>query len=621
MKVTVRLGLVGLWLLGLGCKLEELPGDKTFLEKPAAAFRVINDGCTATCLMTFTSQDATATAYLWEISDGSTSTQPSFGKSFTTAGTYTVKLTVTNKAGSNTKQQTVTVKAVVTSAPTVDFSFSGGDCTVPCEVSFTNKSSNATSYQWNFGDGGTSTELNPRHLYQHGGIFTVILTATGPGGTNIKTQPLTILTPAVSKIWDKTFGGSANDILYEVVSTTDGGFLVGGHSSSGTSLDKSQPSRGSEDYWVVKIDADGSRKWDKTFGGGSSDFLDAVAVADNGSFLLGGHSFSNQESDKSELTRGLGDYWVVKVTADGSKEWDRRFGGSSLDFLHSVVYVKSDGGFLLGGQSNSVVSGDKTEASKGNTDYWVVKMDANGNKKWDKTFGGSELEELTSMVATTDGGFVLAGYSASPQGGDKSEPSKGSTDFWVVKIDAFGAKVWDRTFGGNGDDKLNAITTTAGGGLVLVGSSGSDQSGDKSQASRGSTDFWVIKLKPNGDKEWDRAFGGTGRDEAVSVVANSDGSLIVGGHSSSAVSGEKSEPSKGNQELDYWVVKIDATGTKRWDKTFGGAGREEQTSMVASPSDGSLVVGGFSSSDLSGDKSEASKGQADYWLMKFKANQ
>lgn len=619
MKSMLRYGFVSLWLVVLGCKLDELPGDKTFLEKPSAAFSVTNDGCTATCPITFTSQDVTAASYLWEISDGSTSTQPGFVKTFTTAGTYTVRLTVANKAGSNTRQQTVTVRAIVNPAATADFSFSGGDCSVPCEVTFTNKSSNATSYQWNFGDGNTSIEVNPRHTYQQGGTFTVKLTAIGPGGTSDKVQQITTQAPVVSKIWDKTFGGSANDVLYEVVSTTDGGFLVGGYSSSGTSVDKSQPSRGNEDYWVVKIDASGTRKWDRTFGGSSNDFLDAVAVADNGGFLLGGHSYSGQESDKTELARGLGDYWVVKVTADGTKEWDRRFGGSSLDFLHSVVYVKSDGGFLLGGQSNSGVSGDKTEASKGNTDYWVVKVDADGTKKWDKTFGGTELEELTSMVATTDGGFVLAGYSASPQGGNKTEPSKGSIDFWVVKIDAMGTKVWDRTFGGNGDDKLNALTATADGGLVLVGSSSSDASGDKSQASRGNTDYWVVKLKFNGEKEWDRTFGGSGRDEAFSVVANSNGSLVVGGHSSSGVSGEKSEPSKGNQELDYWVIKIDASGTKQWDKTFGGAGKEEQTSLVASPSDGSLVLGGFSSSDQTGDKTQPSKGQADYWVLKFKS--
>ncbi len=619
MKLLLRYGFVGLWLIVLSCKLDELPGDKKFLEKPSAAFSVTNDGCTVTCPITVTSQDATATSYLWEISDGSTSTQPSFVKTFTTAGTYTVKLTVANKAGSNTRQQTVTVKAAATPAPTVDFSFSGGDCTVPCEVSFTNKSSNATSYQWDFGDTGTSTEVNPRHTYQQGGAFTVTLRATGPGGASSKTQQVTTLAPVVSKIWDKTFGGSADDVLTEVAALSDGGFLLGGHSASGTSVNKSQPSRGSVDYWVMKIDASGTKQWDKTFGGSSLDYLNALAATDNGSFILGGQSFSDQESDKTEPGRGLGDYWVVKINDNGTKEWDRRFGGNGDDNLHSVLFVPSDKGFLLGGKSNSGRSGDKSDPSKGNSDYWVVKIDADGNKEWDKTFGGTELEELTLMAATPDGGFVLAGYSASPQGGDKSESSRGGFDFWVVKIDAEGTRVWERTFGGNGDDKPNAVFVNATGSLIVVGSSGSGQSGEKSQASKGGTDYWVVKITSGGVKEWDKTYGGSGDDAAFSVVANPDGSLVVGGHSNSGQTGDKSEPSKGSQELDYWVLKLDASGTKLWDKTIGGTGKEEFTSMVASPSDGSLVLGGFSPSDPSGDKSEASRGGLDYWVVKIKS--
>ncbi|MCY7351527.1 MAG: PKD domain-containing protein [Cytophagaceae bacterium] len=606
-----------LCLVVVSCKLDDLPGDKRLLEKPTAAFSVTNDGCTATCPITFTSQAPTATSYLWQVSDGSTSTQPSFVRTFTAGGVYTVKLTVTNKAGSTTTQQTVTVKAAAVAAPIADFSFTGGDCTAPCEVSFTNKSSNATNYQWNFGDNTTSTEASPRRTYAQGGTFTVTLTANGAGGTNVKTQSVTIKSFGVSRVWDRTFGGSAEDVLLDMVATSDGGFVLSGFSRSGTSTDKSQPSKGEQDYWVVKINASGIRQWDKTYGGSSLDFLDAVAATDNGSLLLGGHSYSNQGGDKTEAPKGLGDYWVVKLNASGDKQWDRTFGGSSLDFLHSIAFVKSDGGFLLGGQSGSGQGGDKSQPSKGNDDYWVVKIDANGVKQWDKTFGGTEKEELTSVIATSDGGFLLAGQSSSTQSGDRSEPSRGGIDYWVVKIDANGLKKWDKRFGGNGDDKLNSVVATDGN-FLLVGSSGSGQGGDKAEASRGDLDYWVVKINADGAKQWDKTFGGSGADEAFSVVVNADGSFILAGHSKSGPSGEKSEASKGNQEADYWVVKVDASGNKVWDKTFGGNGKEELTSMVASPADGSFMLGGFSKSDASGDKSEASKGLEDYWVVKIK---
>jgi PKD repeat protein len=160
--------------------------------KPIAAFTVSNDGCTAACTITFINKSTDAIAYLWEFGDNTTSTQENPTKQFTTAGTYTVKLTATGKNGNNSTQQTVTIKPP--EAPIADFSFTGGECTAPCEVIFTNKSINATSYQWNFGDNSTSTDVNPRHTYQVEGTVSVTLTAFGSGEKSIKIQTILIKT-------------------------------------------------------------------------------------------------------------------------------------------------------------------------------------------------------------------------------------------------------------------------------------------------------------------------------------------------------------------------------------------------------------------------------------------
>lgn len=617
MRATIYVCFLLIFISVQGCKLDELPSTKFLLEKPSAEFIVTNDGCTSSCTMTFTSQSTTATDYFWEISDGSISTQASFVKVFTSSGSYTVKLTVTNKAGSSQKQVVVSVKAGIPS-PIADFSIVGSDCIAPCEVAFINKSLNASSYIWSFGDNSNTTEINPTHLYREGGNYNVSLTATGAGGTASKTQQITIRATAVPKLWDKTFGGDAEDVLMNMVMNPDGSVTAGGYSYSGISADKSESSRGSVDYWITKIDGNGIKLWDKTYGGSSLDFFNEIIVSSEGGYLLGGTSFSNISSEKSESNRGFGDYWIVKVNENGTRLWDKTYGGSADEYLNFILQNKSDGSYLLAGKSDSGISGEKTQSAKGGGDYWIVKINSVGVKLWDKSFGGAELDELTSIVPLSDGGYLLAGFSASSSSVDKSSSSRGTIDYWIIKIDAFGNRIWDRTFGGSGVDKLYTTQLTSDGKILLVGSSNSGREYEKSEASKGGLDYWIIKINSTGDKEWDKTFGGNGDDEANSVFQNSDGSFIIGGYSKSEKSGNRTDDSRGNQEADYWILKIDANGNKIWDKAFGGSGKDELLTMVGNSANNSLFLGGYSKSSVSGEKSQASKGNTDYWLLKIR---
>ncbi|WP_345156320.1 GEVED domain-containing protein [Pontibacter saemangeumensis] len=326
------------------------------------------------------------------------------------------------------------------------------------------------------------------------------------------------------------------------------------------------------------------------------------------------------------------DYWIVKIDASGNKVWDKSFGGSGFDKLTAIV-VTPEGGFLLAGYSDSPISGDKTQDNhvddiclEGDCpdDYWVVKIDGSGNKLWDKTFGGHDFEDLEAIVTTPDGGYLLGGTSRSGISGNKSEASKGGySDYWVVKIDGSGNKVWDKTFGGSNYDRLSTIVATLDGGYLLGGWSDSGISGDKSDASRGSEDYWVVKIDGSGDQEWDKTFGGSNYDRLLSMVATLDGGYILGGGSSSPISGDKSEASRGGDYEyggnDYWIVKINGSGIKLWDKTFGGDDDEDFTAVVAAW-DGGFLLGGSSRSGISGDKSEASKSFIDYWVVKMTDN-
>ncbi|WP_207434174.1 Ig-like domain-containing protein [Sabulibacter ruber] len=412
--------------------------------------------------------------------------------------------------------------------------------------------------------------------------------------------------------WNYRFGGSGNDLLTVMIKTTDGGYLLGGTSSSSISGDKTEDSRGGKDFWIVKISSAGTKQWDRRFGGTADEELNSLIETTDGGYLLGGYSASGIGGDKSEAGRGGKDFWVVKVSSAGTKLWDKRFGGSADEDLRSVLQTR-DGGYLLAGTSLSGAGGDKSEVSRGGIDYWVVKINSTGTKLWNKRFGGSAHDELTAALETVDGSLLLGGYSASGTSGDRKQASQGLTDYWIVKLSSTGSKQWDKRFGGTAEDVLQAITPTTDGGFLLGGSSFSGKAGDKSEDSKGNKDFWVLKVSSSGNKEWDKGMGGIADDELRSLLITSDGGYLLAGSSASGISGDKTDGTRGGK--DYWVVKATENGAKLWDKTYGGASDEELRTILQT-SDGAYLLGGLSASGVSGDRTQPTQGLTDYWIVK-----
>ena len=293
--------------------------------------------------------------------------------------------------------------------------------------------------------------------------------------------------------WQNTIGGSENDVLYAVVQTLDGGYILGGVSESNISGDKTENSVGFTDYWIVKIDVSGNIEWQNTIGGFSTERLRAVFQTSNGDYIIGGSSFSNIGGDKTEDSNGQSDYWVLKLNNSGNIIWQNTIGGNSGENLNSIIPTVDDG-FLIGGSSSSDISGDKTENSNGGGDYWIVKLNAEGEVQWDKTIGGFRDDDLESIAQTLDGGFILGGSSDSDISGDKTENSNGDYDYWVVKTDEFGNIEWQNTIGGDQGDELHEIIQNVDGSYILAGDSNSNSSGDKSENKIGSPDYWIIKL-------------------------------------------------------------------------------------------------------------------------------
>ncbi len=305
-------------------------------------------------------------------------------------------------------------------------------------------------------------------------------------------------------LWSRTFGGSSADYCNSVQQTTDGGYVLGGGTWS--------HGAGGNDFWMVKTDANGDSLWSRTFGGSNADFGCATRQTTDGGYILGGITWSHGA--------GLSDFWLVKTDANGDSLWSRTFGGSSADECYSVQQT-SDGGYVLGG-------GTWSHGAGGN-DFWLVKTDATGTEEWNRTFGGNIVDECYSVQQTTDGGYILGGYTSSF--------GAGSPDCWLVKTDANGDSLWSRTFGGSNNDFCYEIQQTTDDGYILGGRTAS--------YGAGSNDFWMVKTDANGDSLWSRTFGGSNNDYCYEIQQTSDGGYVLGGYTESYGAGSR----------DFWLVK------------------------------------------------------------------
>ncbi|MEZ7504584.1 T9SS type B sorting domain-containing protein [Flavobacterium sp. Arc2] len=437
------------------------------------------------------------------------------------------------------------------------------------------------------------------------GIFALIILFA----LNIKTYSQTIQ-------WQNTIGGNDTEWADFIELSKDGNYILGGYSHSNISGDKSENSRGASDYWLLKIDdVSGNLLWQKTIGGNNYDHLTSAKETTDGGYILGGYSSSGISGEKTQNSRGNDDYWVVKLDANRNIIWDKTFGGTGVDRLTTIIET-NDGGYLMGGSSDSNISGEKNENSQGMLDMWIIKTDISGNIMWQKTFGGSNPDWVQSIVKTPDGGYILAGSSHSGISGDKTDNSRGGGDYWIIKINSLGSIIWQKTYGGDNGDYLKSIIATSDGNYILGGDSFSNISGDKTEKTvNNSNDVWLLKINGLGQILWQKDIGADSTEAFADIRMTSDNGFILGIMSYSGISAYKTEASRGDR--DYWIVKLDSTGKFEWDKTVGGDNLDQPQSIVQAK-DGGYVTLGWSQSDKSGDKSENKSGLQDLWVVKLK---
>jgi hypothetical protein len=395
--------------------------------------------------------------------------------------------------------------------------------------------------------------------------------------------------------------------------TSDGGYILGATSRSDISGDKTENSMGVLDYWILKTDTLGDLQWQNTIGGSDNDILNCIRQTSDGGYILGGSSFSSISGDKTEAVMGMEDMWIVKTDNLGNIQWQNTIGGTNNDELWSIQQT-ADGGYIAGGWSLSGIGADKTEICLGGSDYWMVKLDSAGNIQWQNTIGGSATDILKSIIQTNDGGYMLAGYSNSPLSGDKTENNMGDYDYWIVKTDSAGNIQWQNTIGGMLGDYMYCVKQTTDNGYILGGKSFSDISSDKNEMSQGGSDYWIVKTDAQGIIQWQNTIGANSDDLLYYLQQTFDGGYILIGYSDSFISGDKNEDTQGGE--DYWVVKTDTAGTITWQNTIGGD-NNDIAFYVEQTVDTGYILGGYSFSNMSGDKKEDNYGFHDLWIIKL----
>ncbi|MCL6583376.1 MAG: hypothetical protein K6U11_07010 [bacterium] len=254
---------------------------------------------------------------------------------------------------------------------------------------------------------------------------------------------------------------------------------------------------------------------------------------------------------------GYLDLYIVKLTKGGQEEWKKNFGGSGFEEARSIQQT-SDGGYIVAGYTSSF-------GIAGSSDIYIVKFDNNGYERWGKTFGGNSDEVANSIWQTSDGGYVIAGY---------VENESYDADWYIIKLDKNGSEEWHKTFGGNYYDEAKAIQQTSDGGYIIAGYLGKGE---------WDVDGCLVKLDEKGNKKWDITFGGSGFDAANAVQQTHDGRYIVAG----CIEIEITPPGNTN----FYIAMVNDNGTISWGKNFGGDSYEEAYAIRQTSDDGYIVAG------------------------------
>ncbi|MFT3796296.1 T9SS type A sorting domain-containing protein [Flavobacterium sp.] len=415
--------------------------------------------------------------------------------------------------------------------------------------------------------------------------------------------------PAIQ--WQKCFGGTSSDQAYDMVQTTDNGYIVGGLTTSNDGDVANQ--LGGSDFWIVKLDANGTLQWKKNYGGSLNDwFSRIIQTADGGYFMVGttnsinGHAVGNHNN----LTDGI----AIKTDASGNVLWSRCYGGTQSDYFKSTKQL-ADGTYMVVGETTSSDGDVGSNHNPQTNDAWVLHLDASGNILWEHCYGSTGFEKFSDLDLTPDGGCVFIGEAYTSNFSGDVTDTNGLFDIWVVKTNATGAIQWQQTFGGSNQEAANTIKYLSDGSYIATGLTRSND-GDVT-SNHGASDFWVLKLNASGNLQWQRCYGGTAEDVVVSdgefgsnILEMPDGNFVF----SCKAASTNGDVIGNHGSTDFWIGKIGSAGQILWQKCMGGTNADASKTILKT-NDNGFAVCGFawsSNGDVTGHH-----GNSDYWIVKL----
>lgn len=328
--------------------------------------------------------------------------------------------------------------------------------------------------------------------------------------------------------WSTTFGGTQDDRGNDIIQTNDGGFAVLGYSTS-SDVDVLE-NAGSQDFWILKLDAQGTISWSKTFGYSGADFGTTLLQASDNSFLITGvldvTASGGQGNSRNSQRHAGGDIWAIKLSENGELLWRNYFGGSYTDTPFGVIET-ADKNFIIVGSSDS--ADIDISNNNGSYDFWVLQISPEGNLLWEKSFGGSEIDEARAITNTNDGNFLIVGDTRSANN-DVSN-TNGAADLWVVKMSPLGDLLWEKTYGGSSFDVGRSVSQTQDNGFLISGSSRSE---DNSFTNQGQNDALVLKINAEGTLVWKKTIGGSEIDFLYDAVQLNNNTIIAVGETQSS---------------------------------------------------------------------------------------
>ncbi len=403
-----------------------------------------------------------------------------------------------------------------------------------------------------------TTTIDQQYLISGSSIQSSKLQAGGNKQNNGYDFHVIKLNQQGEQVWEKYFSGANHDHLSATVATQDGGFLVSGTSYSGKGLDKKEDSKGGSDIWLIRLNEFGDELWQKTLGSTSDEEARSVIQTTDLGFFVAGNRQSSLREPQGTSGYGSKDVLIVKLDKNGKELSQSILGGKGLDEVEKMIPTK-DGGALLGIYSRSNIGGSKKTENFGEGDYWVIKLSKEGKVEWEKNFGGKGDDHLRTLALTSTG-YIIGGESRSERSGNKTVGIEEGTDLWLISLSERGEEIWQKSFNFKNRDILMGMSVLhsaddrSSKGILLGGytqAEGRIETDDET--------FWMLYLNQDGNEQWRKHVTGDKRqkEERLSdLKLNRDGSIILAGTSAEELGKENWKIVKlGDKQIDQLIEK------------------------------------------------------------------